>query len=102
QTAWPDAASTSLGDITDGPDETILLVESARNGVNWLDPRDLTFRNAQHGVDRAESGIVHGHPGGVNVLFADTHTRFLSSQMDLKAWKAFLTKSGGDKVPDSY
>ena len=40
------------------------------------------------------------HPGGVNVLFADGATRFVSDSVDLGIWRAVGTVDGGEVVGD--
>jgi prepilin-type processing-associated H-X9-DG protein len=36
------------------------------------------------------------HPGGVHVLFADSHIEFYSDAVDLAAWRAIATIEAGD------
>jgi prepilin-type processing-associated H-X9-DG protein/prepilin-type N-terminal cleavage/methylation domain-containing protein len=40
------------------------------------------------------------HTGGVNVLFADGHTVFVSDAVDLRVWRAWGTPNGGEAVND--
>ena len=48
-----------------GASMTIMLIESAQSGVNWMEPRDPL-------------GNVHSnHAGGLNVAFADGRVEFL-------------------------
>lgn len=37
------------------------------------------------------------HPGGVHVLFADGHVRFMNDVIDLDVWRAISTRSGQDE-----
>lgn len=39
------------------------------------------------------------HPGGANVLFADSHTRFIHETVSVNVWRALGTRNGGEVVP---
>ncbi|MCA9044592.1 MAG: DUF1559 domain-containing protein [Planctomycetaceae bacterium] len=36
------------------------------------------------------------HPGGVNLLLADNHVRFVSNEIDIEVWQSLSSRSGGD------
>lgn len=38
------------------------------------------------------------HPGGVNALFADGSTRFISNRIGVEVWRALGTRAGGELV----
>jgi prepilin-type processing-associated H-X9-DG protein len=40
------------------------------------------------------------HPGGVNVVFADGHVRFISQAIDLATWQALGTIAGEEVLGD--
>ncbi|HUY93358.1 MAG TPA: DUF1559 domain-containing protein [Pirellulales bacterium] len=43
------------------------------------------------------------HPGGVNVLFADGGSRFISESISLQVWRAIATRAGGESFnEDSF
>jgi prepilin-type processing-associated H-X9-DG protein len=43
------------------------------------------------------------HSGGVNLLFADAHVRFVSQSVTAQVFAAITTKAQGDVVPgDAY
>lgn len=41
------------------------------------------------------------HPTGVNLLFADSHCRFVSEAIDLTVWRGVATRAGGESFDDS-
>lgn len=44
-TAWPTKGSVCLDDITDGVENTILVVENVGSGIHWTEPVDLNFES---------------------------------------------------------
>ena len=42
------------------------------------------------------------HPGGVNVMMADTSTRFISDSIDDATWQALATPKGAEVVDNSF
>ena len=87
-------------DITDGTANTILAIEVAQSGINWLEPRDMTVDEAvAYITDPGASGGRHAHPGGVNVLFADGSVRFLSESLDPQTLRLLMTRDDGQALP---
>ena len=69
---------------------TIMVVEAADAGINWMEPRDIDaedsavpnqFRPSSRRSATA-SEISSHHPSGANVAFCDGSVRFLSDTMD--------------------
>lgn len=87
-----DASSTK---ITDGLDQTILLVEAQDAGIVWTQPRDLDGLTLTYmiGVD-----LGGHHPGGMNVVTADAQTHFLPDSLTPQEVRALLTASGGENA----
>jgi hypothetical protein len=52
QTAWPGRQSVSLKDFHRGLTTLVLLVHSHKYTVNWMEPRDLTYRHIISSVDK--------------------------------------------------
>jgi prepilin-type processing-associated H-X9-DG protein len=92
-------------DITDGLSNTIMVVEVAGAGINWLEPRDLnvdkmTFhiRHPGRPSETGQTDISSYHPAVANVLFCDGSVRSLSDDIDPKILEALTTIDGSDAV----
>ncbi len=99
ETVWPPGRAINVTDIKDGMSNTIAVVEAAGQGINWLEPRDLTLDEAAQGVDQGETNFSSRHVGGANALFCDGHVDFLESSTPPAEVRAMLTRSGGEPVP---
>jgi prepilin-type processing-associated H-X9-DG protein len=84
-------------DITDGLSQTIAVVEVRDSGIEWTEPRDLSFTDfvAQVNADPAKS-ISSPHIGGAMVLMADGSTRFLGEDLSPEELRSMLTTAAGD------
>ncbi|WP_428308911.1 DUF1559 domain-containing protein [Lacipirellula sp.] len=97
QTAWPPDRGLSLSEITDRPDQTIVLLEAAGLNVPWGEPRDLTYDEAiEMLTSPSDDRVVH--TGGVNAAFADGAVRFLPVPMNRKMAEALLTARGDEPI----
>ncbi len=91
---------TRLGDIRDGVQNTLLLVEVADSGINWMEPRDLDFTTAQWIINGDfQNSVSSRHSGGAHVITADGISRFIEigqaplSEDDLRG---LATIAGGE------
>jgi prepilin-type processing-associated H-X9-DG protein len=98
--AWPLDKQLSAKDFTDGLSNTIIVVEVHNSGINWLEPRDLTFEEAARGINPRDGnlGISSAHKGGANVLFADGAVHYLRDDIPPDVLRALLTANGGEEV----
>jgi prepilin-type processing-associated H-X9-DG protein len=89
-----------IGEITDGTSNTILIVEASKSGINWMEPRDVNVSAIGAGINPrgGGEGISSGHPGVVNVLFADGSVRSLPASLDPQTLDAAITIDGGEPV----
>ena len=93
--------SVGLGDIKDGSQNTIMVVEIKNSGIHWAEPRDLDFASMSFRINDPDGkGISSDHPGVAYVVFADGHVGCLSDDMDPKLVKALLTINGGEDVSE--
>jgi uncharacterized protein DUF1559 len=101
ETAWPVEKSTTIKAISDGTSKTIMLVEVADSGINWLEPRDLPFEQALRGINPPgiKPAISSLHAGGALAIFADAHVNFLRDDVPTDILRALLTAAGNDIVP---
>ena len=86
--------------ITDGPGNTILLVEAVGTGIHWMEPRDLSFDDLSDAF-KPEAGVAISsyHGGGANVVFADARTAFANEGISPTVLKALFTHAGGETLP---
>jgi uncharacterized protein DUF1559 len=106
-TAWADGRAPSLGDFTDGPAKTILVVEVTDSGIHWMEPRDLTVDQAMRGIN-SELGlcISSWHPTrgskdrqeSAHVTFADSMVVNLKNNYPVSELRKLLTRQGGEPV----
>jgi len=118
-------SKVTLKEITDGTSKTIAVGERAHQlgNATWvgsvtnavLFPEDENTQGQPH--TEHSSGMVLGHAGegigpgavggdvnqfyslhgeGANFLFADGHVKFLSADMDYKAYRALATRAGNE------
>lgn len=96
-TAFPGNRSTRMKDFLDGMHKSILVIEAADKGVNWLEPTDLdvsrmTFRPGSGPGDPSSS-----HSGGIVITgFADGHVDTIHDDVDPAVFQAMTTIAGND------
>jgi prepilin-type processing-associated H-X9-DG protein len=94
----------SIKEFSDGISNTIALVECVNSGINWLEPRDLTFEQAAKGIN--QTGVVPGissaHKGGANSLFFDGAVKFLPESIPHDMLRGLLTANGGEDVSSAF
>jgi hypothetical protein len=105
-TLWP--AGKPVASIGFWSSQTVMLVETANSGVNWMEPRDLSFQQvckddpttnpdlfAPH---KRKGGLRYKWAGWSNVAFADGTYKSISSNFLCDHLKALLTRNGGEWV----
>ncbi|MFN0199483.1 MAG: DUF1559 domain-containing protein [Planctomycetaceae bacterium] len=99
ETAFPGSEPISLDDITDGPENTILVVEIADNEIHWMEPRDLKFDEMSFIIDDpTKPSISSPHIVGPAVMFADGGSGVrLQKYVSPESVKAMLTIAGGEE-----
>jgi hypothetical protein len=98
-TVWPGSRPMKSSDIRDGPDKTILVVEMANSGINWMEPKDLSFVDMDfHVYGKPGNSISSNHVNGANAAFADFAVRSLRQDADPTTIRALLTIDGGEEV----
>jgi prepilin-type processing-associated H-X9-DG protein len=86
--------ATKFAHITDGTVNTLMVVE-AKEAVPWTKPDDLEFDPA---AAPSLFGAGSAHPGGFNAAFADGSVFFLKNSIDVKLFRAMITRDGGEVV----
>jgi hypothetical protein len=99
-TPFPGGRSTSLADMRDGPENTILLAEIANSTIHWMEPRDLTVEEMSFVInDRSKPSISSPHVRGPLVVFADRIGAYcLDVSLRPETLKALITIAGGERV----
>ena len=97
KTAWPERGC--VNDIADGPESTLMVVEVANSGINWMEPRDLQVLQMPPTINSSDGqGISSKHQGGAHAATVDDAVRFLSDKTTVSALSGVLTIGGGEKV----
>jgi type II secretory pathway pseudopilin PulG len=99
ETIWnPTAGGLSFDNVTDGSSNTIMILESVANRVNWMSPQDLDFNKI---VDDPQTGACDlpdsDHPGGGQVALIDGSVRFITADNTAESIKAAITVAGGEE-----
>ena len=95
---WPNGKPIATQDITDGTSNTLLVVESHSFNAAWSEPRDLDPATMSWSINQ-KVGISSGHPGGAQVLWADTSVRFLTEKVDPQVLRELANRHDGKPAP---
>ena len=88
-----------MSDFKDGPEYTILVVESLNSGRQFTEPGDLELQTMSLKInDPTKPCISSHHPGGANVVFADAKVYFVTEQISPEALKALISIDGGESI----
>ncbi len=97
---WRGPQPIAIPEMSDGTSKTIAIVECVGSGVNWLEPRDVTFDDAASGISVHSTGPAFrsNHTGGAFALFADASAHFLTDSINRDTLRGLLTPAGGETV----
>jgi hypothetical protein len=99
--------ATRLGDVTDEAANTILVSETRKYSVHWMQPEDVspdqlfaelqtaTYSGSEH---VGKCSAIHG----LNVLFVDGTVKFLSPQTDSATFRSMILRDENNEgsIPD--
>ncbi len=89
----------SISDITDGISNTICVVESNANRINWMSPNDILYSQLIAQIQKGNCDLLSSqHPGGAQVSLADGSCRYVSRTVPEDMISAALTINGGEIV----
>ena len=91
----PGSHGTRRGDITNGPERTILVVEVHGLKIPWTEPRDITLDEL---IQRVKSGARIGHVAGFNVGMADGSAKNLPNNIDVETLRRLAIMNDGPPV----
>jgi hypothetical protein len=81
-----------LQDIVDGTANTVMVIDAANTGINWLEPRDLDMNSVL--------AAIGPHPSVVQVVMADGSVRALPvGPIGTQKLQPMLTMDGGEVIP---
>jgi prepilin-type processing-associated H-X9-DG protein len=87
-------------EITDGPANTIAIVEMSPSGIGWTAPYDLNVSEMSFKINNPNQlGVRSCHYNSAHVLFADGHVSYLiNGSVTEKLLKALTTINGKEDV----
>jgi hypothetical protein len=98
-TPFPDSKSIRLSDITDGLDNTLLVVESVNCTPDWIEPQDLHIATMDFKINSlTKPSISSFHPKGAAVCFADGAAFLITHRITESELKALITIGGGEDI----
>jgi hypothetical protein len=100
-----DGTSRRLADVTDGPENTLIVVEVESAGIHWMEPRELDWKTMSFQLnDRTHPSVSSNHPaggssyGGPHVLSVDDTVTTVPENFRPETLKALLTIAGGERI----
>ncbi len=92
------AQPVSIGDITDGTSNTVLVGEVTDSDILWTKPEDINV--AKHPQMGDRMGFSSDHQTGAFFLMGDGSVRFISAATPQSTIDALYTRAAGDAVGD--
>ena len=83
-------------EITDGPTNTVLVVEVIHSGVHWMQPDDLDVVTVSTTVNDLFPAIGSGHTHGPHLVLCDGTVTSLPSNTPPLIAMGMLTRNGGE------
>jgi prepilin-type processing-associated H-X9-DG protein len=103
ETIWPGERGFRLDEVADGLSQTLMVVEVAKSGIHWMEPRDLAFSTMAKTVNaNSGQGISSPHRGVASAAFADGHIRLLDDKTAAETIESLLTVRGGEKIATDF
>jgi Protein of unknown function (DUF1559) len=100
-TVFPPKYCRRITDVLDGPSNTILFVESTGSGVNWMEPRDLTYDQALAGINpRGSAGLSSRHGNFAVVATVDGSIWMLPESVSRDTLRKLLLCNDGEAIPE--
>lgn len=104
-TAFPADGPLTLGQITDGTSNTLLVVEACGQNIVWTEPRDVDVSretlqiNAPGNQPGTSPGVGSSyHQGGAQAALADGSVRLLSEKISPDVLRKLTTAAGGESM----
>jgi prepilin-type N-terminal cleavage/methylation domain-containing protein len=99
-TEWADGRAHHVGFTTTFTPNTIVACQNGSNGVQDVDYNSQREDNPEGTTNRTYASVTSRswHPSLVHALRMDGSVDAASDTMDLRVWRAFGTRSGGETV----
>ena len=100
ETMFPGKDNTTREQITDGGENTIMLVQTLASGVCWLEPRDLAIDQMRFQIN-GRPGVEIGSniDDGAYIATADGSIHFLTFDVSPYLVRAMTTIDGNELIP---
>ncbi|MCA9075682.1 MAG: DUF1559 domain-containing protein [Planctomycetaceae bacterium] len=96
--AFPYDRTVSIGDISVGTPNTILVTEVQRHACHWMEPVDITVQQLITDLEFTVWDEDLCHQGGMHAGFADGSAQFLPLTLESDTFRKLVTKDGGEMV----
>jgi hypothetical protein len=100
-----DGTSCRLADVTDGPENTLIVVEVVGAGIHWMEPKELDWGTMSFRLnDRTDPSVSSNHPyrgsdyPGPHVVTVDDKVTNLPRNLSPETLRALLTIAGGERI----
>ena len=100
-----DGTSRRLADVTDGPENTLIVVEVVNAGIHWMEPKELDWGTMSFRLnDRTYPSVSSNHPfrgsryPGPHVLTVNDMVTNLPRNLHPETLRALLTIAGGERI----
>ena len=100
RTAFDGSRPVTIEQITDGTENTVLVIEDSKAPVHWMAPQDLPATTTFPAISASDNEKTSNHEGIAHLLFADGAVRAISHQVKRQTVRALLTIDAGDQPGD--
>ena len=95
--------SVGEGDVSDGLQNTLLVVEMSDSGIHWAEPRDVKADEMSYRTNDPDRPCIRSrHAGGANVALCDGSVKYLWDSIPPQLIKALTTIAGGEDVREFW
>ncbi len=100
-TMFPGAESSRLDQVTDGPDNSIMVVEVVNVRIPWTKPQDLDLQTMSLQINDEKHPAIssdHAAAAGASVAFGDASCRRLDGKITASQLRSLFTIAGDETI----